>query len=223
MQATNELQTYEFTEILSDLATSTQVSNRFVTSIKFKTDTYNNCLIIVHLQCYKQNKELNQNKKNRTNMHKLIYLVAALTVFTTLIAQKNKIVHSEGLFFTDGSQTKLYTGEYKEYFDNGSIKLEINIKDGKPQGAYIVYFMNGKPNEVRSYRNGEFHGLWRTYNEAGQLIAEAEYRNNKKHGKWFVWDDTGIMRYEMHYDNGVKTGTWFMWDEKGKLISEKKF
>ncbi|MCE1154686.1 MAG: toxin-antitoxin system YwqK family antitoxin, partial [Bacteroidales bacterium] len=104
-------------------------------------------------------------------------------------------VQSDGLFFTDVTQTRLYTGEYREYFDDGSLKVEMNIKDGKPEGAYIVYFSNGKPNEVRAYRNGEFHGTWRTYNEAGLLIA----------------------------DNGKKSGTWYMWDEKGKLISEKKY
>ncbi|MBN2766942.1 MAG: toxin-antitoxin system YwqK family antitoxin [Paludibacteraceae bacterium] len=144
-------------------------------------------------------------------------------VFVSLSAQTTNIVQSEGLYFTDATQTKLYTGEYKEFYDNDALKLEMNIKEGKPEGSYIIYFANGKPHEVRAYRNGEFHGVWRTYNEAGLLVSEAEYRNNKKHGTWHVWDDSGIMRYEMHYDNGRKSGTWYMWDEKGKLTSEKKY
>lgn len=154
-------------------------------------------------------------------MNKLTIMIAAIFVCTSLLSQKSPIVQSEGLFFTDATQTKLYSGEFKEYYDNGALKLELNIKDGKPQGAYIVYFSNGKPNEVRAYRNGEFHGVWRTYNESGLLIAE--YRNNQKHGTWHVWDDSGIMRYEMQYEKGKKDGTWYMWDEKGKLISEKKY
>ena len=132
-------------------------------------------------------------------MRKNILLIL-LFVCVAGFAQNNKIVQSDGLFFTDATQTKLYSGEYKEFFDNGALKLEMNIRDGKPEGAYIVYFANGKPNEIRAYRNGEFHGLWRTYNEAGMLISEAEYRNNKKHGTWHVWDDSGIMRYEMQYN-----------------------
>lgn len=163
---------------------------------------------------------------NYINMKKLS-LILLLITFSVLSAmaqnQPTTIVQSNGLFFTDSSQDKLYSGEFKEYFENGALKVEINIKDGRPEGAYIIYFDNGKPNEVRAYRNGEFHGVWRTYNEAGMLIAEAEYRNNKKHGEWHVWDDSGIIRYEMHYTGGKKSGTWYMWDEKGKLISEKKY
>ena len=157
-------------------------------------------------------------------MRKLIFsMFLLLGIQVALLAQDVKIIQSDGLFFTDATQTKLYSGEYKEFFDSHALKLEMNILNGKPEGAYIVYFENGKPNEVRAYRNGQFHGVWRTYNQAGMLIAEAEYRDNKKHGTWHVWDDSGIMRYEMHYLDGKKTGDWFMWDEKGKLISEKKY
>ena len=131
-------------------------------------------------------------------MYKNRFIIVLWLVFSVgLSAQTNKIIQSDGLFFTDASQTKLYTGEFKEFFDNGALKVEMNIKEGKPEGPYIIYFENGKPNEVRAYRNGEFHGIWRTYNAAGMLIAEAEYRNNKKDGTWHVWDDSGIMRYEM--------------------------
>ena len=77
-------------------------------------------------------------------------------MWVALVAQNQAIVQSEGLFFTDASQTKLYTGEYKEFYDNGALKVEMNIKEGKPEGPYIIYFANGKPQEVRAYRNGEF-------------------------------------------------------------------
>jgi len=137
--------------------------------------------------------------------------------------QNKPPVESEGLYFTDASQARLYSGEYREYFDSGAIRLEMHIKNGKPEGAYVVYYENGKPNEIRSYLDGKFHGIWRTYNENGNLIAQAEYQNDKKHGKWFIWDDNGIMRYEMYYFKGKKAGIWYMWDEKGKLISEKKW
>lgn len=132
-------------------------------------------------------------------------------------------VESEGLYFTDATQTKLYTGVFRSYYESGDLKLEMFIKDGKPEGTYVVYFRNSRINEVRSYLNGEFHGIWRSYNENGILIAQAEYFEGKKDGIWMIWDDNGIRRYEMQYLKGKKTGTWFMWDEKGKLISEKAY
>lgn len=156
-------------------------------------------------------------------MKKLVlagFLVAAIVGAT---AQNKKVTQIDGLYYTDDTQNALYSGELREYFPDNTLRLEMNIKEGKPQGSYVVYHENGKPNEVRAYRNGLFHGTWRTYNEAGMLIAEAEYRDNLKHGTWRVWDDNGVMRYETHYDRGKKSGTWLMWDEKGKLISEKSY
>lgn len=142
---------------------------------------------------------------------------------TVIIPLKNPPVESEGLFFTDATQTKLYTGEYKEFYKSGALRLEMYLENGKPEGSFVVYFESGKPNEIRAYRNGLFQGVWRTYNENGNLIAQAEYVNNIKHGKWLVWDDNGILRYEMYYSKGKKTGDWYMWDEKGRLISEKHY
>lgn len=167
------------------------------------------------------------NSKKHTDMRKIIVLlVVAFTFHIGIYAQKSDpsgIIQNDGLFYTDLSQTKLYTGEYKEYYADGALRLQMYIKDGKPEGDYIIYYSNGKPNEIRSYHDGKFNGTWRTYNEAGILISEAVYSNDKKHGTWHVWDDNGIMRYEMHYNMGQKTGKWYMWDEKGKLISEKDY
>jgi len=136
---------------------------------------------------------------------------------------KSKPVECDGLFFTDGTQTKLYSGGYQEYFANGELRLDMMIVSGKPDGPYVVYFENGRPNEVRSYHNGQFHGVWRTYNSSGMLVSQAQYIDNKKHGKWMIWDNNGIQRYEMEYTNGKRSGVWYIWDEKGRLISEKTY
>lgn len=138
-------------------------------------------------------------------------------------SEPQKIFLSEGYYFADKEQTRFFTGDYREYYSNGTIKLEIQIKDGLPQGTYVIYFENRKPKEIRSYDNGKLHGLWRTYDISGQLISEAEYKNDKKHGTWRIWDELGTQRYEMNYYEGKKTGIWRMWDEKGELVDEKRF
>jgi len=156
-------------------------------------------------------------------MYKYISTIVLLLILSaSLSAQTSKIVQSDGLFFTDATQTKLYSGEYKEFFDNGALKVEMNIKEGKPEGAYIVYFANGKPNEVRAYRNGEFHGLWRTYNEAGMLIAEAEYRNNKNTAPG-TFGTTRASCVTKCNTPTVKIRHLVHVGRKGRLISEKKY
>ena len=133
------------------------------------------------------------------------------------------LYYSNGYYFTDPEQHNVYTGDYRECYPNGTLRLEVSIKNGTPEGTYVIYFDNRRPHEVRSYRDGKLHGTWRTYDRSGQLLSEAEYRNGKKHGTWRIWDELGTQRYEMNYEDGRKTGIWRMWDEKGDLIEEKKY
>jgi antitoxin component YwqK of YwqJK toxin-antitoxin module len=151
-----------------------------------------------------------------------IPIKADQTTSTTEIT-KRSAVYSEGLYFTDDTQTELYTGFFREYYESGDLKLEVFLQNGRPEGTYVVYFPNARTKEVRAYRKGIFHGIWRTYNESGMLIAQAEYADGLKDGSWMIWDENGIRRYEMHYLKGKKTGVWYMWDEKGVLLSEKEY
>lgn len=45
----------------------------------------------------------------------IIVLFVLLGVQFSMSAQSGKIIQSDGLFFTDNTQTKLYTGEYKVF------------------------------------------------------------------------------------------------------------
>ena len=134
-----------------------------------------------------------------------------------------KIYEVNGYYFSDPKQTQFYTGDYREFYDNGTVKLEMRIKNGQPDGAHVIYFENRRPKEVRSYREGKLHGLWRTYDIAGQLISEANYVDGNKEGIWRIWDELGALRYEMSYTNNKKSGSWKMWDDKGNLVDEKKY
>lgn len=162
-----------------------------------------------------------------------LLVAGSVNVGTAALANENndptttpksyKIVITDGLYFTDETQNKLYTGDYREYYDDGTLKAEIYIKDGNPEGLYVIYHPNGTPQEIRSYRNGVAHGNWRIFNVYGKLISEANYYNNQKHGVWRVWDDNGTLRYEMFYTDSKRSGLWQIWDEQGTLISSKSY
>ena len=156
-----------------------------------------------------------------------LYVAALFLTFGAYAQQPSQenpqLYQSGGIYYRDKAQKNPYTGDYREYYDNGTIKLEMQIGNGVPEGTYVIYFENRKPQEIRSYRGGKLHGLWRTYDISGQLISEAEYRTGEKHGTWRIWDELGTQRYEMNYYNGKKTGTWRMWNEKGELIDEKRY
>jgi len=166
--------------------------------------------------------------KNRLTVLILVCgVLASLALYGEKKASVNVVaqqpVYSEGLYYTDKTQTELFTGYYREYYESGDLKLDVFLYNGRPEGTYVVYFPNARIKEVRAFRKGLFHGIWRTYNESGMLIAQAEYADDLKDGVWMIWDENGIRRYEMYYKNGQKTGTWYMWDETGLLIAEKSY
>ena len=130
----------------------------------------------------------------------LIAWVCSLQAQDSNVSTHNPIIYSSGgFYYKDKAQTEFYTGDYREYYENGTLKLEIQIKDGVPEGAYVVYFENRKPKEIRSYKEGKLHGLWRSYDISGQLISEAEYKNDRKHGTWRIWDEKGVLVDEKRY------------------------
>ena len=81
----------------------------------------------------------------------ILLLLAMAGMLPPQIVSETPIVYVDGLYYTDASQQRLYTGDYREFYETGAIRLEINIKDGKPTGTFIVYFPNGRPEEVRTH------------------------------------------------------------------------
>ena len=84
----------------------------------------------------------------------------AITCFIAIVIAQDiqskaspRIYENGGYYYADPKQTQLYTGDYREYYDNGTIRLEMQIKNGLPEGTYVVYFENRKPKEIRSYKD----------------------------------------------------------------------
>lgn len=130
------------------------------------------------------------------------------------------IIFSNNGYYQNGLA---YTGKYIVYFENGVIKEELTIKDGKLQGSFVRNHDNGKPMEMGNYDNNLKFGLWTRYSISGNLIAQASYINNKKDGNWFVYNEAGNKLFEMIYKDGEKIGTWNQWDETGKLIQTTNY
>ena len=119
-------------------------------------------------------------------MNKKLLLFSAFMAGASWTVQAQDLVLSEGQYYTDATQTTPYTGRYTEFYDDGMLKMELYLKDGRPEGTYVIYYPSGKIAEVRSYYHGIFHGEWRTYNENGQLIGLASYKEGQKDGPWRI-------------------------------------
>ena len=106
--------------------------------------------------------------------------MCVITLSTTVqVYSAGNVVKIDEVYFTDATQTQLYTGNYQEYYDNGALKLEICIKNGLPHGTCIMYFDNNQPKEIRSYKNGELRFM-ACVQQQGALISKPNTRTTKK-------------------------------------------
>lgn len=70
--------------------------------------------------------------------HKVTFLSVLLLMVSLVQAQTPKktpqLYQNEGIYYRDRAQNELYTGDYREYYDNNTLKLEMQIKNGLPEG-----------------------------------------------------------------------------------------
>jgi antitoxin component YwqK of YwqJK toxin-antitoxin module len=130
-------------------------------------------------------------------------------------------IGENGLYYDKDQQ--LFSGNYKEYFDNGQVKQEMTIVDGKIDGVVQLWYRSGSIKETRVFKAGLRNGMWTSFTENRQKTGEASYKDDLKDGIWRVWDENGILRYEMFYKAGQKSGLWIMYDDKGNKSNEKRY
>lgn len=81
---------------------------------------------------------------------------------------------SSAMMYSNG----LLNGEYKEYFDFGSVRVKGTYLDGKK------------------------HGVWEEYQPTGKLLAFTRYKNGLKHGWCSAYDATGKEVNKVYYYYG---------------------
>jgi antitoxin component YwqK of YwqJK toxin-antitoxin module len=116
----------------------------------------------------------------------------------------------------------LYNGIYTESYDNGNLKIKLNIKNGLENGLCYNYYENGNIKEQFSYKDGMFNGEFKEWDKDGNVLAIAYYINNKKEGSWLIYKDN-VLRYKINYSNDFKKGESYMYDENGELLSMKVY
>jgi antitoxin component YwqK of YwqJK toxin-antitoxin module len=152
-------------------------------------------------------------------MKKTIMILSSLLLWTSAFSQVT--LGDDGIYY-DKDQ-KPFTGEYREYFDNGQAKQDMILLNGRIDGKVNLWYRSGKLKEIRMFRSGLRDGLWISYNELEIKTGEASYKEDQKDGPWRIWDENGTLRYEMYYRKGQKTGLWIMYDAEGKKLNEKQY
>lgn len=135
-----------------------------------------------------------------------------------------------------------FTGKAIQYFtpeDKQSIRSELMLKNGKPDGKIIRYYLNGQKKEELLIDPESPSIAKKEWAENGQLLSETSFNYNSKSGierkyytsgqLWVEWDldSNKVMNIHKHYlPNGEKvegetlkdgTGIWLNYLKKGTL------
>ena len=77
------------------------------------------------------------------------------------------------------SEEGLYSGLVYDVYENGQLKSNGNVKDGKPDGRWEWYHENGQLSGKRNYKDGKEEGLWEYFNEDGTLKKTETYKDGE--------------------------------------------
>ena len=79
-------------------------------------------------------------------------------------------LNMEGKFKND-----LREGEWKSWYEDGTLWSSGSFKAGKRDGKGIVYHPNGSKNIEGTYEEGRRIGLWKAWDESGNILSEQRF------------------------------------------------
>jgi antitoxin component YwqK of YwqJK toxin-antitoxin module len=84
------------------------------------------------------------------------------------------------------------------------IAIESNYLNGKLSGQFTEYFMNGTIKETGVYKDDAREGVWIKNNPNGSKMMEERFKKGITHGWQYAYDDTGKEIGKSYYYNGEK-------------------
>ncbi|MDA3944328.1 MAG: hypothetical protein PF694_12410 [Bacteroidetes bacterium] len=94
----------------------------------------------------------------------------------TKVLVKEKQYYPSGTLSMEGSyKNDLREGEWKSWYEDGSLWSTGYFKSGKRHGEGIVYHPNGKKQIAGTYDEGQRTGLWLAWDEDGNVISEQRF------------------------------------------------
>lgn len=111
----------------------------------------------------------------------------------------------------------------KEYYTNGNIKYEAEMKDGKQNGHFIKYHPNGKIAIEGSFVNNQREGYFKTYFENGILKDEGYYKKGLGNGLMKEYYESGEIKNEAEMIDGKQVGVLKTYFKNGKLEKKSEY
>lgn len=110
-----------------------------------------------------------------------------------------------------------------EYYEDGSIESEAEVKDGKAHGLLKKYTPGGILESVYTYNMGIMDGPAVTYYPNGQVRSKMYYKEGKRHGLIRQYYRSGELYRESPYENGKLNGMRKTYYKDGSVMAEAPF
>jgi len=105
----------------------------------------------------------------------------------------------------------------RKYYEDGSLKSEAEIKNGKYIGDFTIYFPNGKLKAKGIWEDGVGNGHIERYYENGKIEEKSSWSNNLQDGVTEIYHETGEIKFRGLYKKGLKIGEHLISKKSGEI------
>lgn len=133
-------------------------------------------------------------------MTRFAFLILSLLLFTACTEPTTEKVEES---YPDGAKKVVYVyqGEgnnavrvgQKEYFPDGQLRVEGDLKDNKREGVWTAYYDDGTKWSQNTYKAGKKEGPGKAWFKNGNVRFEGKYVNDEKKGTWNYYDESGAL------------------------------
>ena len=108
-----------------------------------------------------------------------------------------------------------FTGQVIKKYKNGQVKSIENFKNGKLNGEFKEFFENGSLFQIGTFKNGDMKNI-KVFYENGKLKFEQNLKDRK--GKYRGYYPNGKLEVEGEVFQGDEIGLWKYYNEEGNLL-----
>lgn len=118
---------------------------------------------------------------------------------------------------------QLKTGYYKRFLENGALSIEANYVDYQLVGDWKSYYENGTVKWLVTYNDGYREGAYKKFYDNGDIELEGYLSKDKVNGEEKRYLPNNILLWKGHYENNVLVNAWIKYSPKGKKLKKVKF
>lgn len=125
---------------------------------------------------------------------------------------KDNVIIAKQFYFSDGHESMIGTipnGRIMVYYDEGQIKKEFTLLNGKRNGVCKYYYQNGHVLREMTYFDGKLEGFAKEFYSNGNLKFFELWENNYLDGIRVSYSRDGQLLSKQQYKRSLLNGVCF--------------